>query len=66
MAVPREKPYVLATWLPKLLTGANTCEWAVCFKAHHRGPSAQMPPPTPFLPHHVDADNEDGEELNDE
>ena len=36
MAVPREHPYIWATWLPRLLTGENSCEWAVWFKAHHR------------------------------
>ena len=37
MAVPRETPYIWATWLPRLLTGENSCEWAVWFKAHHQG-----------------------------
>ncbi len=32
----REHPYIWATWLPRLLTGENSCEWAVWFKAHHR------------------------------
>ena len=36
MAVPRETPYIWAAWLPRLLTGENSCEWAVWFKAHHR------------------------------
>ena len=36
MAPPREHPYICATWLPRLLTGENSCEWAVWFKAHHR------------------------------
>ena len=35
MAVPRETPYIWTTWLPRLLTGENSCEWAVWFKAHH-------------------------------
>ena len=35
MAVPRETPYIWAAWLPRLLTGENSCEWAVWFKAHH-------------------------------
>ena len=34
--MPREHPYIWATWLPRLLTGENSCEWAVWFKAHHR------------------------------
>ena len=33
----REQPYIWATWLPKLLTGENSCEWAVWFKARHQG-----------------------------
>ena len=32
----REHPYIWATWLPRLLTGENSCEWAVWFKAHHQ------------------------------
>ena len=31
----REHPYIWATWLPRLLTGENSCEWAVWFKAHY-------------------------------
>ena len=33
----RDHPYIWATWLPKLLTGENSCEWAIWFKAHYRG-----------------------------
>ena len=29
-------PYIWATWLPRLLTGENSCEWAVWFKAHYQ------------------------------
>ena len=36
MAVPREQPYIWTTWLPRQLTGENSCEWAVWFKAHHQ------------------------------
>ena len=36
MPVPRDHPYIWATWLPRLLTGENSCEWAVWFKAHHQ------------------------------
>ena len=36
MAIPREHPYIWATWLPRLLTGENSCEWAVWFKAHYQ------------------------------
>ena len=32
----REHPYIWATWLPRLLTGENACEWAVWFKAHYQ------------------------------
>ena len=36
MAVPREAPYIWATWLPRLLAGEHSCEWAVWFKAHYQ------------------------------
>ena len=36
LAQRREHPYIWATWLPRLLTGENSCEWAIWFKAHHR------------------------------
>ena len=36
LAQRREHPYLCATWLPRLLTGENSCEWAVWFKAHHQ------------------------------
>ncbi len=36
MAQRREHPYIWATWLPRLLTGENSCEWAVWFKAHYQ------------------------------
>ena len=26
----------MATWLPRLLTGEKSCEWAVWIKAHHQ------------------------------
>ena len=29
VAVPRQYPYIWTTWLPRLLTGKNSCEWAV-------------------------------------
>ena len=32
----RDFPYIWATWLPRLLIGENSCEWAVWFKAHHQ------------------------------
>ena len=32
----RDHPYIWTTWLPRLLTGENSCEWAVWFKAHHQ------------------------------
>ena len=32
----RESSYIWTTWLPRLLTGENSCEWAVWFKAHYR------------------------------
>ena len=36
MAVPRQSPYIWATWLSRLLTGENSCERAAWFKAHHQ------------------------------
>ena len=36
MAQRRQHPYVWATWLPRLLTGENSCEWAIWFKAHYQ------------------------------
>ena len=42
MAIPRQSPYIWATWLPRLLTGENSCEWAIWFKAHHQN-WAQVP-----------------------
>ena len=35
-AAQREFPYIWTTWLPRLLTGENSCEWAIWFKAHHQ------------------------------
>ena len=31
----RDHPYIWATWLSRLLTGENSCEWAIWFKAHY-------------------------------
>ena len=37
-------PYVWVTWLPRLLSGESSCEWASWFKAQHQGYSwARMP-----------------------
>ena len=36
MTVRREHPYIWATWLPRLLTGENSCEFAPWFKAHYQ------------------------------
>ena len=45
MAQPRATgPYVWVTWLPRLLSGESSCEWASWFKAQHEGDSwARMP-----------------------
>ena len=56
MPQKREHPYIWATWLPCLLTGENSCEWAFWFKAHYqnweRVPSdsdqARRRPPRPI------------------
>ena len=36
MALPREHPYIWATWLRRLLAGEAHFEWAGWFRAHHR------------------------------
>ena len=36
MTQHREHPYTWATWLPRLLAGEHSCEWAVWFKAHYQ------------------------------
>ena len=60
MPQQREHPYIWATWLPKLLTGENSCEWAIWFKAHYQGWDK---PPSDFnqaewLAHHTSLLNE--------
>ena len=35
-AAQRDFPYIRATWLPRLLTDENSCEWAIWFKAHYQ------------------------------
>ena len=32
-------PYIWVTWLPRLLSGESSCEWAAWFKAQHEGSS---------------------------
>ena len=34
MPQQREHPYIWTTWLPRLLTGENSCAWATWFKIH--------------------------------
>ena len=36
MTKRREFPYIWTTWLPNLLTGESSCEWAGWFKANHQ------------------------------
>ena len=36
LAQRREHPYIWVTWLPRLLTGEKSCEWAIWFKAHYQ------------------------------
>ena len=36
MPVHRETPYIWATWLPRLLTGEKSCEWANWFRAQYQ------------------------------
>ena len=47
MAELRENsPYIWITWLTKLLTGEQSCEWAAWFRAHHDARSwEKMPDP---------------------
>lgn len=42
----RDKPYIWAAWLPRLLSGNNRCEWAAWFKAQHEGSSWTKAPST--------------------
>lgn len=35
MAKLRDKPYVHVSWLSKILSGTNHCEWAYWFKSHY-------------------------------
>ncbi len=35
MAKSRDKPYVHVSWLSKILSGTNHCEWAYWFKSHY-------------------------------
>lgn len=37
MTTPRSEAYIYVTWLPKLLAGLSSCEWAAWFKAHYTG-----------------------------
>ena len=43
----RNGPYIWITWLSKLLTGENSCEWAAWFKANHESRSWEKVP-SPF------------------
>ena len=44
MHTTRTHPYIWTTWLPRLLTGDNSCEWAAHFKAWNQGWEARFPP----------------------
>lgn len=37
MTSRRSNPFIWASWLPKLLVGESTCEWAVWFQVHNEG-----------------------------
>ena len=39
-------PYIWVSWIAKLLTGENSCEWAAWFKAQHETSSWGKTPPT--------------------
>ena len=34
---PRQRPYTLGTWLPKLLSGESSCEWTSWFETQNEG-----------------------------
>jgi len=36
MASPRQSPYVWVTWIAKLLSADNRCQWAAWFRAHNQ------------------------------
>ena len=40
----RDGPYFWVTWLTKLLTGENSCEWAAWFRARHESGSWEQVP----------------------
>ena len=40
----RDGPYVWVTWLPRLLVGEGSCEWAGWFRAQHEGSTWQKAP----------------------
>ena len=42
MSTRRASPYIWATWLPKLLTGEQSCQWAVWVKAHYQDLPRQL------------------------
>ena len=42
----RDKPYIWATWLSRLLSGDGSCAWASWFKAQHEGTSWTKAPST--------------------
>ena len=46
MALLRDSPYIWVTWLTKLLTGENSCEWAAWFRSQHEGWSWEKVPGT--------------------
>ncbi len=35
MAIRRKNPYIWVTWLPKLLSGDNSCDFSAWFRIHH-------------------------------
>ena len=39
MPLRRDKPYIWTTWITKLLSGDNSCEWAAQFKSLHESKS---------------------------
>ncbi len=42
MALPREHPYIWATWLARLLAGEAHCEWAGWFLSDSPSPLVRI------------------------
>ncbi len=55
MPTERDKPFLVVTWLTKLLVGENSCEWATWYKAHYqRRPEESVPSTFDFTQWRID------------